>query len=197
MKSFSFRHKNRNRTDEELLAEFLGTGNPEIMGVLFGRYLHLVLGVCLKYMREIETSKDQVMVIYEKVQEDVHRYEVWNFKNWLFVVTKNHCLMELRKRKSAGLTFSADEKELSVFMEKELDLHPLDNDEEIREKKLNDCIERLNEIQRKCISRFYFDGKCYHEIAGLFQMDEKSVKSHIQNGKRNLKICLEKKNEQE
>lgn len=107
--------------------------------------------------------------------------------------------MELRKNKPGNLILATNEKELMSFMENEPELHPIDretNNEET-DKALADCIERLKVEQKKCIRLFYFNNKCYREIARELDMEIKKIKSFIQNGKRNLKICLERKNEQE
>lgn len=180
-------------SDEELLQYFMDRGETDYLGELYERYLHLVFGVCLKYLKNRENAKDAVIQIYTKIQEDIHRHDIRNFKSWLFVVVKNHCLMELRKQKNSGIFFLNDEKDFSQFMEIEPELHPLDKEEEISDKTLDDCIENLKPEQKKCINWFYFHNKCYREIAGLLEMAEKEVKSHLQNAKRNLKICLENK----
>ncbi|MFW6309522.1 MAG: RNA polymerase sigma factor [Prolixibacteraceae bacterium] len=189
-----FHRNKRSKTDNELLEFYLETRNPEFLGELYGRFIHLVYGVCLNYFRNSEKSKDAVMEIYENLQAEIWKHDVKNFKSWLYVVTKNHCLMELRKRKPGETIFISDENELDSFMENEYDLHPLDEDpDEFREKGLNECIEKLKNEQKMCIHLFYFKNKSYREIADVLKLEEKKVKSHIQNGKRNLKICLEGK----
>lgn len=189
-----FHRNKKSKTDQELLEFYLETRNPEFLGELYERFIHLVYGVCLNYFKNPERSKDAVIEIYEKIQADIWKHEVRNFKSWLYVVTKNHCLMELRKRKPGETVLISDENELDGFMENEDELHPLDSDpDELREKGLNECIEKLKDEQKMCIQLFYFKNKSYREIAGALQLEEKKVKSHIQNGKRNLRICLEGK----
>jgi RNA polymerase sigma-70 factor (ECF subfamily) len=190
-------HKNRkNLSDEQLLASYLKSHNQQYLGEVYERYIHLVYGVCIKYLKDVEDAKDAVIKIYEKVRIEILKQEIGNFKSWLYVVAKNFCLMELRKQKNQHILQTADENELARFMEKEEKLHPIDeqNSEEI-EQALLDCIKRLKDEQKKCIQLFYFENKSYREIAGLIAWEEKKVKSSIQNGKRNLKICLELKNE--
>jgi len=194
MKLIPFTRDRKKQTDQELLTLFLKKQNPEVLGELYARYMHLVYGVCLRYFKEPEKSKDAVINIYEKIQNDVHNHTIKNFKSWLYVVTKNHCLMELRKKKPGNLIFASGDEKLTNFMEKEPELHPMDIEpiEEI-EKALKDCIDKLKIEQKECIRLFYFENKCYREISTLLKTEEKKVKSFIQNGKRNLKICLEKK----
>ncbi len=195
MQLIPFRKNKTEKADEELLAKYLESRDMEILGELYQRYMHLVYGVCLKYFKEREKSKDAVIQLFEKLVTEIEKHDIRNFKSWLYVVAKNYCLMELRKTKPGKTIFIADEKELVAFMETEQELHPIDSEpEEVNEKILNDCIKRLKEEQKQCIRLFYFENKSYREICSDLNLEEKKVKSFIQNGKRNLKLCLESKN---
>ncbi|QGY46717.1 sigma-70 family RNA polymerase sigma factor [Maribellus comscasis] len=193
-----FRHKNKEKSEEELLADYLANKDMNVLGELYKRYMHLVYGVCLKYFKEREKSQDAVILIFEKLLIEIEKHKIRNFKSWLYVVAKNHCLMELRKTKAGKIISIADENEMAAFMEIEPELHPIDREaDEINEQALNDCIERLKNEQKNCIRLFYYENKSYREICIILELEEKKVKSFIQNGKRNLKICLESKNAQE
>ncbi len=193
MQLIPFNRKKDKKSDEELLEIFLRNRDIEILGELYSRYMHLIYGVCLKYFKEPEKSKDAVILLFEKVQTEIQKHKVKNFKGWVYVLTKNHCLMELRKTKTGEMILVSNDEELAGFMENETELHPIDEEpDEKLEKALNECIEKLKTEQKKCIHLFYYKNKCYREIAKQLELEEKKVKSFIQNGKRNLKICLEK-----
>jgi RNA polymerase sigma-70 factor (ECF subfamily) len=185
---------NRNKTDEELLLEYRSGRDLEVLGELYSRYIHLVYGVCLKYLREREESKDAVMQIFEKLISDIPVHDISNFRSWLYVVTKNFCLMQIRSQKSRFEKHLEWEKEEYLIMENDYILHPIDDGEKDMDIELEDCIGRLKDEQRECIRQFYFDNRCYNDIASNMNIDEKKVKSHLQNAKRNIKICLEEKN---
>lgn len=196
MQLIPFRKKEK--SDEKLLADYLETQDMEILGELYSRYMHLVYGVCLKYFKEREKSKDAVMQIFEKLVTETGRHEIRNFKSWLYVVSKNHCLMDLRKTKGGKTIFVSNENEMAGFVENEAELHPIDREpDETIEQALNGCIEKLKNEQKMCIRLFYFENKSYREISASLNLEEKKVKSFIQNGKRNLKICMESKNAEE
>lgn len=198
MQLIPFNRKEKEKSDSDLLSDYFRTRDIEVLGKLYGRYMHLVYGVCLNYLKDREKSKDSVIQLFEKLVVEMEKHDVRNFKSWLFVVVKNYCLMELRKT-SAGkmVPLIADFTEPG-FMEKEVELHPIDREpEEYNDEALNDCIERLKDQQKVCIQLFYFENKSYREICSLVNLEEKKVKSFIQNGKRNLKICLETKHERE
>jgi RNA polymerase sigma-70 factor, ECF subfamily len=181
------------KTDEELLSEFRSSGNLELLGQLYSTYMHLVYGVCLKYLKDRDESKDAVMQIFEKIITEIPKQNIENFRGWLYVVTKNFCLMHLRSLKSQEEKFCEWKIDNSVFMENTTGLHPIDEDDSDMEAALKDCIKRLKDEQGECIRLFYFENRCYSEIANRLNIDEKKVKSHLQNAKRNLKLCLEEK----
>ena len=149
--------------------------------------MHLVYGLCLKYLKNREDSQDAAMAIYEHTSGKLISTEVQHFKSWLYMVSKNHCLMELRKKNP--------EVHAEIFMESDHVVHL--NDEKVALEKdldaLEDCIEQLKSEQRECVKLFFLEKKSYQQVNEETGIDLKKVKSHIQNGKRNLKMCLENK----
>jgi len=184
--------KHPNSSDEELLRLFDRNGSLDTLGELYSRYMHLVYGVSMKYLGSREDAKDIVMQIFEKLVTDLPGQEVRNFKSWLYVLTKNHCLMQIRSKKSADGRMEGYTIE-QAFMESEQEMHPIDREDHSVEEALKRCIEQLKNEQKQCIELFYYEKHCYQEIAEQLGMSEKKVKSYLQNGKRNLKICLERK----
>lgn len=174
--------------DLSLIAQYKKTGNLETLGLLYNRYMHLVYGVCLNYLKDEEASKDAVMQIFEELVLKLKVHEVQNFKSWLHVLTRNHCLMALRKL-AKNNTVSIDD----VFVENEEFVH-LDI-EDTKEKQLTvmeKCMEALPAEQKISVELFYLQEKCYKDVAEITGFEMVKVKSYIQNGKRNLKICIEK-----
>lgn len=184
--------KHQEISDEELLDKYQNSGKLDVLGELYKRYMHLVYGVSLKYFKSREDAQDAVMHIFEKLIEDLPKHEIRNFKSWLYVLTKNHCLMEIRSRKSSDRRLEGLKIE-QEFMESAHEVHPMDREDKNIEKALKECIEELKIEQKQCIRLFYYQKLCYQEIAEKLGMNEKKVKSYLQNGKRNLKICLEGK----
>ena len=179
--------KYRQLSDQELIQRYKGSGELTIIGELYNRYMTLVYGVCLKYLKDREESKDAVMQIFEKLLSSLREHDIANFKGWLYMTSRNHCLMQLRAQK--GKNFQEIRE---VFMETGAGLH-LEDDTEMESNlsKLENCIEQLVAEQKSCIRLFYIQQKCYKEIVALTGFDDKKVKSYIQNGKRNLKICMD------
>ena len=179
--------KYRDLSDQELIQRYKGSGQLTIVGELYNRYMTLVYGVCLKYLKDREESKDAVMQIFEKLLSSLREHDVGNFKAWLYTTSRNHCLMQLRAKK--GKNF---QEITEIFMETGAALH-LEDDTEMESNlsKLENCIEQLVAEQKSCIRLFYLQQKCYKDIVALTGFDDNKVKSYIQNGKRNLKICMD------
>ena len=175
-------------TDQELLRHYKVTGASEALGELFTRYSALAYGVCLKYLKDREDAKDAVMSIFEALAVKLTEHEVTHFKSWLYITSRNHCLMQLRARKGKHT------EEISpLLMESDGQGHLEDAAElEVNLVKLERCIENLAIEQKQCVRLFYLNQKCYQEISDETNFDLKQVKSYIQNGKRNLKICMER-----
>lgn len=177
--------------EASMLLEYRKTGNPEILGKLYGKYMPLVFGLCLRYLKDEEQSKDAVMEIFEELVKKLKIHEVSNFRSWLYTLARNHCLMAIRS--SAKQDFLPIEDN---FMDSDAFVH-LDIDDALEEKLsiMEKCIQKLPIEQKVTISLFYLDQKCYKEVSDITGYDLNKVKSYIQNGKRNLKICIEKNGE--
>ena len=176
-------------SDDELLKQFVETSNQDLLGQLYSRYIPLVYGLCLKYLRQTEDAEDAVNNIYEELTLKIHKYQVENFKTWLYSVAKNHCLQTLRKEKNRIF----EEFDTQIMESDEFE-HLLDVDEDKqKEDALNFCLTTLPEEQRQCVVHFFFEDCSYADIVEKTGFALNKVKSYIQNGKRNLKICILKK----
>lgn len=175
--------------DEELLQQYRDSGDSVYFGELYNRYIPLVYGVCLKYLRDTDQSQDAVMQIFENLLLKISQYDIEVFRTWLYSVVKNHCLQVLRKEnREINIDFTAS------LMEFDEVLHLLEDDDTDNERMdaLKNCLEKLPEQQRTVIIRFFMEEMSYADIVDHTEYNLNQVKSYIQNGKRNLKICIEK-----
>lgn len=174
-------------TDEEIIVEYQKKVSNKYIGVLYERYYHTVFGVCLKYLKSIEDSEDAVVLIFEKLMKDLTKVELKNFQGWLYMVTKNYCLQQLRKKKYATVDYS----DFEAILKSEDDTVLNKINEETLFQSLEQSIEVLKEEQRICIKLFYLQKNSYVEVASLTGYEVKKVKSYIQNGKRKLGMLLQ------
>ncbi|QHS54593.1 sigma-70 family RNA polymerase sigma factor [Mucilaginibacter sp. 14171R-50] len=178
--------KPEDTADDELLASYRATRDLKVLGTLYGRYMPLVYGVALKYLKDEEPAQDAVMSIFEELAQKVHQHDIKQFRAWLYVLSRNHCLMQLRAGKKLETV------DLDEFMEFTPVLHPDDDNREEAMQALERCLDKLTSAQKQSVKLFYLEEKCYKEVADETGFTMNEVKSYIQNGKRNLKICLEK-----
>ena len=174
-------------SDKDLLAQYYESHDNRLLGILLQRYTMLLLGVCMKYLKDEEAAKDSVQQIFLKVIHELKRYQVQYFKSWLYMIARNHCLMQLRKldiksTKEINENIIEESAPLQQHIEKEqlLSLMEISLDE-------------LNAEQKTCITLFYLDKRSYQQISEHTGLSLMQVKSFIQNGKRNLKLLVEKK----
>lgn len=178
-----------NLTDEELLKRYCDSGELVYFVEAYKRYMSLVYGVALKYLKRPEDAQDAVMQLFEELVVKIKEVEIQSFKAWLYTCIRNNCLMEIRKR-SKNLSVSLDDS----FMEFCDDFHlTVVSESENREESLRECVESLPEKQRISVKYFFFNELSYKEVEERTGFSLKMVKSFIQNGKRNLKLCLERK----
>ena len=175
-------------SEAEQLSLYRRTGDIQLLGALYQPYMEMVFAVCYKYLREEAESKDAVMQIFEKIIIDLKTHEVDHFKSWLHAVARNYCLMQIRAKRVFVTTEELNENQAEIP----------GNAYEAHEKAdakftvLESCMNALAKEQRAAIELFYMQEKCYREISAETGFDLNKVKSCIQNGKRNLKICMEK-----
>lgn len=186
MMLFNKRNKSHaSLSDLELIEKYKTEENGQLIGLLYERYAHLVLGVCLNYFRNSQDAEDITMHIFTELDQKIKKHTIQHFKSWLYQVTRNECLMELRKRK---INFNnVDDMQISL-PEEDSDMKWL-----LEEKLgyLEQALAALKSEQKICVEQFYIHDKSYQEISIEHNMPIKQVKSAIQNGKRNLKIWIE------
>ncbi|HWB28080.1 MAG TPA: sigma-70 family RNA polymerase sigma factor [Chitinophagaceae bacterium] len=178
-----------NIPDHDLLEHFYSSRDNQWLGILLQRYTLLLLGVCMKYLKNEDEAKDTVQQIFLKVITELQKYRVDYFKSWLYMIARNQCLMQLRDKNgkaSAMLTdklaLPDEDSHIADLAEKDKLLTVIEN-----------ALQELNEEQKTCVTLFYLQKKSYSEISDQTGLTLLQVKSHIQNGKRNLRLLVEKK----
>lgn len=182
-------HDITNASDAELVLLYREQGDVAVLGTLYQRYMDLIYGLCLKYLKDADESKDAVMRIYEELVEKLRKHEVEHFKSWLYTLARNHCLMQLRRQKG---------KNSVEITEPVMQNSDLWHQEDVLQKEeqlstMEDCMQQLITEQKRCVELFYLQGKCYNEICEETGYDWNKVRSYIQNARRNLKLCMDSK----
>ena len=186
-------------TDNELLEKFYHDKDNRWLGLLLQRYTMLLFGVCMKYLKNEDDAKDSVQQVFLKIIAELHKYRVDYFKSWIYMIAKNHCLMRLRDRLGKTPVELKEQSLPDSYRGEEEGIGPdgFRGQQYIEKDRMLDLmsasLEELNKEQKLCVTLFYLDKKSYQEIAENTGFSMGQVKSHIQNGKRNLKLLLERK----
>ncbi len=179
--------------DNELLQNFYSDHNNEWLGILLPRYTLLLLGVCMKYLKNEEDAKDSVQQIFLKTINELHKYKVDYFKSWIYMIAKNHCLMKLRDKGKIPVELTEQMSASPDTAAEKISLIEKDN----TLNQLQIALQELSTEQKVCVTLFYLEKKSYAEISSSTGYNMMQVKSNIQNGKRNLRLSLERKNDQD
>lgn len=176
-------------SDKDLLDRYYADHSNQWLGILLPRYTMMLLGVCMKYLKNEDEARDAVQQVFLKVISELPKYRVDYFKSWIYMVAKNHCLMQLRDK--GKYTAEINERVMATADDAE------DRNEHLQKEnnlfRLGEALQQLNKEQQQCITLFYLEKKSYQEITEITAFTLMQVKSHIQNGKRNLKILMEEK----
>lgn len=179
--------KDNHITDDELLQKFYPDHDNKWLGILLPRYTLLLLGVCMKYLKNEEDAKDCVQQVFLKVIDELHKYKVDYFKSWIYMIAKNHCLMILRNKGKIPLELN---EQITKAPEETTD-KASHIEKDILLTKMQKCLTNLNIEQQQCVTFFYLEKKSYTEISDITGFSMMQVKSYIQNGKRNLRLMME------
>lgn len=182
--------------DEELVERYRHSHDNRYIGELYVRYDRLVYGVALKYLKDHDAAADALMAIFEKLMDDLKKHPVETFRPWFYVLAKNHCLQMLRSSKRARDRQERYADDLSS-MESAAQEHPTAEDRERWLQTMESCLPQLKDDQRTCIELFYLKQMSYKEIGEQTGFSFKQVKSHIQNGRRNLERMMRSETDDE
>lgn len=175
-------------SDETLLAAYVQHNDANALGKLYERYMPMVYGVCLKILKDRGKAEDAVMTIYEELTQKVKQHRIDAFRGWLYVLARNHCLMQWRKNHSRPTDHHAPEDMARYDAVEEAFEYEFPTETDALAK----CLDELNEQQRHCVRWFYYEDYSYKAIADMIREDVGRVRSYIQNGRRNLKLCLQR-----
>lgn len=175
-------------SEQELLRRFYQDRDKEWLGILLQRYTLLLLGVCMKYLKNEEAARDAVQQIFLKAITELEKYEVEFIKSWLYMIAKNHCLMQFRDKN----------RQMVELSEQMVEVEDQEDALSIREKDqlldwMHESIKNLNPEQQQCVTLFYLEKKSYQEVSELTGYSILQVKSSIQNGKRNLRLMIQRR----
>ena len=178
-------------SDEELVKKYQSSKDVYYVALLFERYNELTVSLSMSYLKNTVDAEDATMECFELMVSDLKGTQISNFGGWYYSMVRNHLLKVKRKRSK---TVQEDDIEQRLESDDETWEKVFTSGDESLQSYVKELLGSLKKEQRICIEHFYLEGKSYKEIENIENIPEKKVKSHIQNGKRKLKIELEKRN---
>lgn len=169
-----------------LIRTYRRSGDLNVLGRIYQPYMEEIFLVCYRYLREEEDARDAVMELFEKLSRELKVHEPVHFRAWLYSVVRNYCLMKLRQNVATG---NAGHPGMKEWYEAEEETFSV-SDAQLE--RLTYCIGQLPDRQRQAVELFYLKEMCYRQISDMTGFTMQRIKSYLQNGKRNLKSCLER-----
>ncbi len=174
-------------TDEQLI-EQLKTGDEKAFEALYERYATALLRHLFCLMGNQEEAEDMLhesmMLMIKKINFYTPNSELKNsFKAWLYRLSTNRAIDEIRKRKS-------NTKEIS---EEILLDHPVQDElYETKEKEfiISDLLLKLPLIQRTVLSLRVLDDLSYMEISLICGKDVNTIKQGLFQARKAMKNLL-------
>ncbi|MEO1435281.1 MAG: sigma-70 family RNA polymerase sigma factor [Bacteroidota bacterium] len=178
-------------TDEQLISDFQHSNNPACLAELYQRYQLLILGISYQVLEDASESEDLLNEVFIKLIH--HKQPIRHFRNWVYTATKHLAIDKKRKRTHYR---EAIQKASQVHEQQPNPLSDAPSDGALspgRERQLKQIKIALHDLpiaQRQCLELFFLQEKTYKEIQTLTGMPLKTIKSHLQNGKRRLRLSL-------
>jgi RNA polymerase sigma-70 factor, ECF subfamily len=190
MKPTVKQHEFDRQLDRLEIRAFRRDGDLAVLENLYSKYVHLVYGLALNYLRNREKAKSSVQIIFEKLTVEAVKTEIQNLKLWLYITTKSYCYTELQKEGESDLRLDSWEAERLQLLEKGIEQHPLDRMSRLTPA-VRKCIDQLPQNEKTCVEWFYLKEKPFAEIAPFIQADEATVKQTLHAAKTKLITCIE------
>ncbi len=163
--------------DEELVYRFVHRHEHTAIDILFERYGHLVMGICMKQASNALTARERTESIFIALTNDLKKFNGANFRSWLYnyvndqyrFPVENTTISSDNDAQDGGMSFYHSDVS-------DTDLHLLE-----------ESLRTLNKTEQECISLFYLNGMTYAQIALEKQLPISEVKRHIRTGIETIK----------
>ncbi len=174
-------------SDADLLEEIQISRNSNYLPILYKRFEAAVFGVALAMLKDFHAAEDAAGRTWVIIIEKIYDHKIVSLSNWILTISRNTCISYYRRKKytkrfvKTGIMQVNDPTvDPDFYLEDNFEL------EEKLEMEMMDALERIPELQAKCVKLFYFEKMSYSEIAEELNLELKIVKSYLQNGKRLL-----------
>jgi RNA polymerase sigma-70 factor (ECF subfamily) len=190
-------------TCERILIERSKKGDIEAFEKLVEAYQKKVFNIALGMLNNYDDASDIAQEVFIRVFKSIKSFKGESaFSTWLYRITTNACLDELRKSKNKTKNIVSIDEDIH-FEDGEAARQIVDDSPspdmivEANELKniVNDAIEELSEEHKTVIILREIQGFSYEEIADIIKSPQGTVKSRISRARNILKDILKNKME--
>jgi RNA polymerase sigma-70 factor, ECF subfamily len=180
---------------EDLMAK-TAEGDEFAFEILVRRHQTSVLNLIYRYVGDRTKARDLAQEVFLRVWGTANRYEPKaKFTTWIYSITANLCLNELkslRRQKLVGLKIEEEEKEGTDYASHS---NAPQSPEDLllaeeRSRQVSEALQSLPENQRIALILKRYENLSYGEIARIMESSVSAVESLLVRAKRNLQEML-------
>ena len=180
----------------DILIKSALNGDMSAFEELIIQYEKKVYNVALRVLKNPDDAMDISQEVFIKIYKNLDKFDgKASFSTWLYRITTNTCIDELRKRKGKE-TYSIDndiENEEGSYKREFVDNSPTPEEQTIIKESGNEIIkamENLSDEHRTIITLRDIEGLSYNEIADITGVSIGTVKSRISRARLSLKNII-------
>jgi RNA polymerase sigma factor (sigma-70 family) len=174
-----------NKTEDLYYIEAVRNGNLQAFSVLVEKYQKLVYTLALKLLKKPEDAEEIAQDTFIKAYQKLDSYEGKSkFSTWLYSITYNACISELRKRR---IEFkSLDDTRISDQDELKMHDYYREVKKEDQEKYLNLALEKLPEDDQVLVTLYYYESQSMDEISVITGLTVSNIKVKIHRARKKM-----------
>lgn len=178
-----------NKTDDIYYIEAVKKGNVQAFSFLVDKYQNLVYTLALKLLKKPEDAEELAQDTFIKAFQKIESYGGKSkFSTWLYSITYNACISELRKRR---IEFkSLDDRQISDQDEQKMHDYYRETKKEDQEKYLNMALEKLPEDDQVLVTLYYYENQSMDEISVITGLTVSNIKVKIHRARKRMYLLL-------
>lgn len=172
--------------DDIYYIEKVKAGQSNYFSYIVEQYQDIVFSIALKVLKNREDAEEMAQESFIKAYKSLHTFKGnAKFSTWLYRITYNNCISEVRKRKIHFAT--TDDIEIKdETSEMNLDGIP----EENRAQAIKKAMNKLPEEEYTLILLYYFEEQSIDEISRITKLSVSNTKVKLYRARKKLYTIL-------
>ena len=177
------------KTDDIYYIEAVRKGDVSAFSMLVERYQNMVYSLALKLLKNAEDAEEMAQDTFVKAFQKLDTYEGKSkFSTWLYSITYNACISELRKRR---IQFSSlEDQRFSDQDEMKMYDYFSETKKEDQERYLNLALGKLPEDDQVLVTLYYYESQSMDEISIITGLGVSNIKVKIHRARKRMYAIL-------